>query len=134
MSDCIKREDAIDRVRLHEDCDERSYWYIIESINDIPSADVVESKDFEYYRNQCESYERTIVALAQGIAEAAQRKHGEWIDIGEYPYDKCSLCGCIVDSYEEWNYCPNCGAYMWDNNEDEEELDNVTELESPFTR
>ena len=41
-----------------------------------------------------------------------ERKRGEWIDAGQYPFDKCSLCGCTVDCYYEWNFCPNCGADM----------------------
>ena len=47
----------------------------------------------------------------------ALRLKGEWIDAGQYPYDKCSLCGCEVDSYDDWNFCPNCGADMRGNYE-----------------
>ncbi len=42
----------------------------------------------------------------------ALRPKGEWIDAGQYPYDKCSLCECEVDSYQHPNFCPNCGADM----------------------
>lgn len=47
-----------------------------------------------------------------GLTPVADRPQGEWIDAGQYPFDKCSICGQTVDSYDEWNYCPNCGARM----------------------
>ena len=31
---------------------------------------------------------------------------------------KCSACGCVVEDEEPtWNYCPNCGAEMGEQNE-----------------
>ena len=82
MSDYIKREDAIALARKGVLISNRNFKKVCKAINDLPSADVVE------------------------------RKRGEWIDAGQYPFDACSLCGCNVDSYEEYNYCPNCGADM----------------------
>lgn len=43
-----------------------------------------------------------------------ERKEGEWIDAG-WDGEKCSLCGwSIDDTYysKQFNFCPNCGAYM----------------------
>ena len=70
-------------------------------------------------------YENTVWAVPLSILEEApsvvptgrknrqvERAEGEWIYTGQYPYDKCSLCGTLVDSYDGWNYCPNCGAKM----------------------
>ena len=43
--------------------------------------------------------------------------HGRW-HLGCNGFDcRCSVCGCEFDNlandvYEDWNYCPNCGAEM----------------------
>lgn len=40
-------------------------------------------------------------------------KHGRWIPINSYPYEKCSVCGETHDTVGCLdNYCPNCGARM----------------------
>lgn len=42
-----------------------------------------------------------------------ERKKGKWQNSGEYPWDKCSVCGHCVNPYEDdYIFCPNCGAYM----------------------
>ena len=50
---------------------------------------------------------------AQPTIDAASVVHGEWIDVSDWwtPYQKCSICGAIVDGYGS-NFCPNCGADM----------------------
>lgn len=45
-------------------------------------------------------------------ADVRENVRGEWIDAGEYPWDKCSICGYYADYHDEFNYCPNCGADM----------------------
>ena len=55
-------------------------------------------------------------------AEVAPVVHGEWVLVGtnEHDYEtsveeKCSLCGRYVYRYDtepQDNYCPNCGAKM----------------------
>lgn len=53
-------------------------------------------------------------AAEQRIAEleAQKPKEGEWIDEqrGRWIYAKCNLCGKVQDVRS--NYCPNCGARM----------------------
>ena len=49
--------------------------------------------------------------------EPEQRKWGEWIeqlDNAGYPCYQCSKCGEY--KLTTYNYCPDCGAYMGDNN------------------
>ena len=55
-------------------------------------------------------------------ADVAHVVHGEWVLVGtnEHDYEtsveeKCSLCGRYVYRYDtepQDNYCPNCGAKM----------------------
>ena len=53
-------------------------------------------------------------------ADVAPVVHGRWIE--DHDYIKCPVCGVMVMQdfvffdLGEWNYCPNCGARM-----DEEE-------------
>lgn len=49
--------------------------------------------------------------------KAEPRKKGKWqtICLTSYPprYRKrCSVCGGDMCTSEEYNFCPNCGAYM----------------------
>ena len=47
-------------------------------------------------------------------------KRGRWImqRVGEHDeYCVCSECGNQTESDEAWNYCPNCGARMEDEDE-----------------
>lgn len=56
-----------------------------------------------------------------------QRMRGRWVgtefdgyaDGNPVYYEwKCSACGCVVEDEEPtWNYCPNCGAEMGEQNE-----------------
>ena len=51
-------------------------------------------------------------------ADVVEQKQGKWIEYGEPEpwgkfqvwYWKCSECGAV--GIDEWNYCPNCGARM----------------------
>jgi hypothetical protein len=46
-------------------------------------------------------------------ADVAPVRHGRWVSINEYPYEKCSICGETHDTVRCLdNYCPNCGAKM----------------------
>ena len=93
MSDYIKRDALKNQMQLYfndnEDGEvrilENAYWhhkYVIELIDNAPSADVVE------------------------------RKRGEWIKLQGRWIWKCSECGIEVLYYAKGNYCPNCGARM----------------------
>lgn len=58
-------------------------------------------------------------------ADVAERKKGKWIayedEDGEHYGDKCSECGeWYVMPYGKTNFCPNCGADMREETEDEQ--------------
>lgn len=62
-----------------------------------------------------------IVALkcfVEGIpaADVVPVRHGRWIEKEKYNFGimyDCSLCeDRILDNGHHWNYCPNCGARM----------------------
>ena len=38
-------------------------------------------------------------------------KHGRWVSIGNTVMAKCS-CGFFTDKWKTYHYCPNCGAKM----------------------
>lgn len=45
--------------------------------------------------------------------DAVPVRHGRWLYINSYPYEKCSICGETHDTVRCLdNYCPNCGARM----------------------
>ena len=47
-------------------------------------------------------------------ADVVEVRHGEWLDKDGY-FPKCSECDTWTDwsnGTAEFNYCPNCGAYM----------------------
>ena len=51
-------------------------------------------------------------------ADAVEVKHGEWNKRGNEK--KCSWCEFIYYSNnDDWSFCPNCGAKMDDNREEE---------------
>lgn len=56
-------------------------------------------------------------------ADVQEVKHGKWILQDDNKYAKCSECGVIrnIESQLGWNYCPNCGAKM--DVEDDEQND-----------
>ena len=49
-------------------------------------------------------------------ADVAPVRHGQWIEKEKYNFGimyDCSLCeNRILDNGHSWNYCPNCGARM----------------------
>ena len=49
-------------------------------------------------------------------ADVAQVVHGRWVEKEKYTFGimyDCSLCeNRILDNGHPWNYCPNCGAKM----------------------
>ena len=45
--------------------------------------------------------------------ELADRPQGEWIDVDNEPYCKCSVCGSYIDNLDDdYAFCPRCGARM----------------------
>lgn len=68
--------------------------------------------------------ERDIPMLKMAIEAIENQKIGHWIEIDDYPHEdfECDCCGGKVygteEPYEEYKYCPNCGAKMeGENNE-----------------
>ena len=53
------------------------------------------------------------------VLETHMPKDGEWLDEqrGRWIYAKCNLCGKVQDVRS--NYCPNCGAKMKGENDEQ---------------
>lgn len=114
ITDYIKREDAINSViclYTHwieaSDNQAKDKYYaegkvIIDAINQIPPANVVERSKYENCR-------RTLFELSEC-------KQGEWLklgeDIGRRHYLTCSVCRRDIATYDIFHFCPNCGAMM----------------------
>lgn len=53
---------------------------------------------------------------SEPAADVAPVQHGQWIEKEKYTFGimyDCSLCeDRILDNGHHWNYCPNCGARM----------------------
>ena len=89
----------------------------------IPSADVVERKEYEaaqLYAYEC-GYEHFYEECQNCKYKTRQ---GKWIKfINNYGIEetKCSICGNSFTTYDTygWNYCYNCGADMRDDNDDD---------------
>lgn len=43
-------------------------------------------------------------------ADVVPVRHGRLLNPN--PYGECSVCGCLIDIRDSYNYCPNCGAKM----------------------
>ena len=51
--------------------------------------------------------------------DAEPVRHGHWVE-AKYPLFTCSECGAIYrDTGYDYNYCPNCGAKMDEEQENE---------------
>lgn len=107
MTDYIKREDAVNAV-----ADMLCFESNTETSGTCTRADFIDiAEDW--------------LSGAQS-ADVAPVRHGRWIEkrgvsgvLGMLVSIRCSVCGCepVFDSSEHlYNYCPNCGAKM-----DEEE-------------
>ena len=55
--------------------------------------------------------------LSIPTADVAPVRHGRWIEKDKYTFGvmyDCSICdNRILDNGHSWNYCPNCGAKMY---------------------
>lgn len=125
-TDCISRQAAIEALRRAEALTKAfGYHNVIETIRDLPSADI-DLSDYSdrLWRN----------AYEQGKADAeAEPKKGQWIPGKElsremlagqvvnieYENYRCSACGIPidrllyhVDGSPFYKFCPNCGADM----------------------
>ena len=60
------------------------------------------------------------IGKAVDALEAEPTKHGRWTNAEYKPYEAtCSVCG-VRQRLERDNYCPNCGARMSSEGEDDE--------------
>lgn len=110
MTDYIKREDAIEAFEPRQRRDWYTPW-IVETLKDLPSADVVPMERYKSMENTC-------VKLQKSLADVAPVRHGRWVEsfkVNAPPTLKerwiCSWCG-NVQTYGITDYCPNCGARM----------------------
>lgn len=54
-----------------------------------------------------------VYSLINNAPTVEERPHGEWIFIdNDIGYDKCSNCDWTDARCHSWNFCPNCGADM----------------------
>ena len=85
----------------------------------------------EYERYSISNIYRFINAIWNVIKHGTPLKTGHWVGIDEYPHEEweCDRCGFVIDGsgcidpieYRDiYNYCPNCGADMRADKEQEE--------------
>lgn len=56
--------------------------------------------------------------LEHMLEDLEEVRHGHWVSIGNTALATCQ-CGYITDRYMTYRYCPNCGARMDEEGEDE---------------
>lgn len=105
MDDYIKREDAIDYLTTNMN------WF---------DADGIETSE--------EEKRADITELVNGVssADVAPVRHGHWFQDAIYYgedgspciVDICTECGAY-GYYADFNYCPNCGAKMYKENDND---------------
>jgi len=96
MTDYIKREDALEQFN-HYDLGEYLTTQIRGMLMDVPSADV------------------------------APIRHGKWIYSNDFHWytASCNKCGyqrrtdIKAEGWNQWKFCPNCGAKIDEEKEDE---------------
>lgn len=95
------------------------------TIDAVPVSELKDTeKERDYWMNMAHSYETTILRLVESITpkeptvDAVPVKRGMWtfIRLTDKDYGhkakECSSCGSTFFDTRQWNYCPNCGAYM----------------------
>lgn len=115
MTEYIKREDVHLALDNHYFTGELS---LKETIDSVPSADVVSREDYEGLELVCKNYEEALKDTVDELEES-DRKRGELI-IDEFGNESCSVChyGLVLFITDENNalikpnFCPNCGAEM----------------------
>lgn len=95
----------IERESLVEDIKQYSHGRI--------NGDAIEKMGLQFV-NEMSSIQR--IVEKQPAADVAEVKHGEWIDKKFFGVNimVCSICECMceVARFENFGYCPNCGAKM----------------------
>ena len=83
--------------------------------------------DQEYLEKSWENYKQRkaqgfpcshYIPIIHIVSNRTEGAHGHWVDNAQHE-PVCSVCNKIfwaesleVDPYNDWNYCPNCGARM----------------------
>ena len=75
----------------------------------------------DYYHHRTEIQHNALKEAIERVPTVDPVKHGHWVEQEhcDWVYSKecrCSECGkyrLMTNPFgREWNYCPNCGAYM----------------------
>ena len=100
--DLIRRSDAIKAIEELPNCyngwsDTYDKAYIIGTLEEVPSADVIERKRGEWIEKEVVDYEETTITQWQSAC--------------------CSICGKYHTTpylyyFDDFNYCPNYGSDM----------------------
>ena len=86
---------------------------------DVCESDMDGHSDWGFGRENVRDVIRGVPA-----ADVALVVHGRWIE--DHDYLKCPKCGVMVEwdftffDIGNWNYCPNCGAKMDKEDEDDD--------------
>jgi len=108
----------------------RTAWYVSKpftkkKLQEMPAKFRLIVRENKFHKNNKDGTPRFIFAFADAetanrITELREREPAKW-HFGEYQnfltivsYASCSECDekFNPDVVREWNYCPNCGAYM----------------------
>jgi hypothetical protein len=119
MGELIDRQAAIDMCRKpcmrNADCSDFEMEIMM-----LPSAQLD-----TYWKEQCQSYEKTINKLRESLSAQPEQRTGKWIKLDMHrgmADHKCTACEqeCYVPTCMGeplYAFCPNCGAKMEVNNE-----------------
>lgn len=115
-TDLIRRSDALDKLAEESYHNEEDYRTAVKVIGSLPTADRPYMAVAEVKVDTEEIIERI-----KEEYEIVDRPHGEWVrkvDETTYWYE-CSECGTkmpLTQWKSEWesNYCPQCGAEMYE--------------------
>lgn len=109
---------------VSEDFD-KGVKYILEKIDALPTADVVEAKAIEQLKWERDAAIEQLQSYGVGFGEdkeLAEVKHGKWRletdDEMPDPMFKLVVCyTCNKTANNTYNYCPNCGTKMYSKKE-----------------
>ena len=96
MSDLISRKAAIDAIRAST------------------------SKYTGFMEMEMYTDDDAVEAIEDLPSAQPERKRGKWIDDGDPFMWECGCCGYRVKRYNNTRYCPNCGADMRGEQDDEQ--------------
>ena len=134
MDDTIYRQAAIDAVcemmREYFSADDEELDAIKTTIGEIPATQspleefewCTDCKEYDQKAHCCHRYTKVIRQTVEELKAQPQRmrgrwiRHKDWVSEGYCEYT-CSECDMGVDAM--YNYCPRCGAYMREGEQDE---------------